>query len=409
MDALKRAEEAKRVAAGSEPQPTAAKPAVPTADAEGESRIAAPRAVPGGSGRDAASRMALIEEDLGEPVRRASGLRPAQPPAPDSAELERERELAQNLFSAKQAETRSNKPFHWAIGLGTTVAVAAIAGYFWYQLQPAPLSTAALAPAPQPSQAPAPAAAAAAQTPIRLAARAAAAIEPLPSSPSSDRAAAGDPPSVLSSPSRDAPQRAAEPSPVRISKSVARIDPGVSRAYKNFAAGNMAAAAADYASVLKIEPNNSDALHGMAAVSLRQGQTATAENYYRRALQADPKDASALAALIDLQAKGDPAEAETRLNVLVAEQPSSSGAHFALGNLYARQGRWREAQQAYFKALTGDGDNPDYHLNLAVSLDQLGQSALARQYYGSALATAQQRPGSFDPVAVAARLGELQQ
>ncbi len=129
----------------------------------------------------------------------------------------------------------------------------------------------------------------------------------------------------------------------------------------------------------------------------------------RRALQADPKDASALAALIDLQAKGDPAEAETRLNVLVAEQPSSSGAHFALGNLYARQGRWREAQQAYFKALTGDGDNPDYHLNLAVSLDQLGQSALARQYYGSALATAQQRPGSFDPVAVAARLGELQQ
>jgi tetratricopeptide (TPR) repeat protein len=49
----------------------------------------------------------------------------------------------------------------------------------------------------------------------------------------------------------------------------------------------------------------------------------------------------------------------------LAAQPDSPTLNFALGNLYAQQGRWNDAQQAYFRAFAGDGDNPDYQFNLA--------------------------------------------
>jgi uncharacterized protein HemY len=67
---------------------------------------------------------------------------------------------------------------------------------------------------------------------------------------------------------------------------------------------------------------------------------------------------------------------------LAEPSPIRPSLNFALGNLYAQQGRWNDAQQAYFRAYAGDGDNPDYPLfNLAVSLEQLRQPKLALQYY----------------------------
>ncbi|MGV3590440.1 MAG: tetratricopeptide repeat protein, partial [Gammaproteobacteria bacterium] len=50
-----------------------------------------------------------------------------------------------------------------------------------------------------------------------------------------------------------------------------------------------------------------------------------------------------------------------------------------LGNHYAAQGRWSEAQGAYYNALltarrsAGGPVHPDYAFNLAVSLEQLNQ------------------------------------
>ena len=80
---------------------------------------------------------------------------------------------------------------------------------------------------------------------------------------------------------------------------------------------------------------------------------------------------------------------------------------FALGNLYARQGRWPEAQQSYFRAFTAAPTNPDYAFNLAVGLDRLNQGRLAQNYYQRALALAQAAPAGFDPNAVRKRLQEL--
>jgi Tfp pilus assembly protein PilF len=79
----------------------------------------------------------------------------------------------------------------------------------------------------------------------------------------------------------------------------------------------------------------------------------------------------------------------------MASDRSSNVLHFTLGNQYAQQGRWAEAQQAYFKAFAADPENPDFAFNLAVSLDQLHQSRLALEYYRRALALAEKRAPGF--------------
>ena len=82
-----------------------------------------------------------------------------------------------------------------------------------------------------------------------------------------------------------------------------------------------------------------------------------------------------------------------------------ANAHFLLGNLYAENRRWRDAQQAYFEAARLQPQNADYNYNLAVSLDHLGQGAAAADFYKRALAATSK--GQFDTAAVDRRIRAL--
>jgi Flp pilus assembly protein TadD len=115
--------------------------------------------------------------------------------------------------------------------------------------------------------------------------------------------------------------------------------------------------------------------------------------------EADPQDTVAMSALINNRGQIDPGAAESRLKSLSAAQPDLAAPHFALGNLYARQGRWNEAQQAYFRAYNAEQDNPDILYNLAISLEHLRQNKLAAQYYspGSRRGAQSRRPASTRP------------
>jgi tetratricopeptide (TPR) repeat protein len=197
-------------------------------------------------------------------------------------------------------------------------------------------------------------------------------------------------------------------SPIRITTSRQRVHPQVVSAYQALQSGDFSVAQKDYQAVLKGDPKNTDALHGMAAINLQQGRFDAAESYYLRVLEADPKDSAAVAGLVGLRGQVDPIQSESRLKNLLASQPDSPFLNFALGNLYAQQGRWTDAQQAYFRAYAADSDNPDYQFNLAVSLDQMHQPKLALQYYQGALSAAAQRPAAFDRNQVASRVSELQ-
>ncbi|MEN3374228.1 sigma 54-interacting transcriptional regulator [Dechloromonas sp. ZS-1] len=100
-------------------------------------------------------------------------------------------------------------------------------------------------------------------------------------------------------------------------------------------------------------------------------------------------------------------QAETQLRTYLAHRPGASPLHFALGNQLAEQGRWHEAHLAYTQALRGDSNNPDYRYNLAVSLDRLHQSQLARHHYRLAQQHRQSRPAFFSSQTLQQRLNEL--
>jgi Tfp pilus assembly protein PilF len=196
--------------------------------------------------------------------------------------------------------------------------------------------------------------------------------------------------------------------PIRVTTSHPGVDPSVAEGYQRLQAGDPEAARAAYIRALWMDPRNADALHGMAAIALRQGKTDEAAAAYQRILDANPGDAAAEAALVGLSAQGDPVADESRLKSLLSSQGDQPAVYFALANLYARQGRWNEAQQANFKAVGADASNPDYLFNLAVSLDQLHQPKLAAQYYGQAITAAENRSAAFDRAQAARRMRELQ-
>jgi Flp pilus assembly protein TadD len=195
---------------------------------------------------------------------------------------------------------------------------------------------------------------------------------------------------------------------IRRSSTQARINPALLHAWNAFQAGDMKASLAGYQRAAQDEPNNTDALHGLAAIAVRQDRQADAAATYRRILDLTPQDALAQATLMTLLPPTGRQSEESQLQSILTKAPQSAAAHFALGNQYAQEGRWTDAEQAYFRALALAPDNPDYRFNLAISLDQLGQAKEAARHYRGALAQAESHPASFDLAQASARLAELE-
>ncbi|MYN42933.1 tetratricopeptide repeat protein, partial [Duganella sp. FT109W] len=195
---------------------------------------------------------------------------------------------------------------------------------------------------------------------------------------------------------------------IRVTRIVqpAPVAPALDRAYQAFNSGDTAGAQQQYDAALAQDANNRDALLGAAHVAARQNQKDKAAGYYLRLLELSPNDADATAGLIGLR-QGDISQSEARLKAILATTPDAGPILFALGNLYAQQGRWPDAQQAYFRAVGAAPDNPDYAYNLAIGLDRLNQGKLALGYYQRALAMAQDKAVGFDRNALRKRMHEL--
>lgn len=179
---------------------------------------------------------------------------------------------------------------------------------------------------------------------------------------------------------------------VSASTTQARVSPGLSQAYAALQAGNIEEARTLYSKLSQSEPLNVDALLGLAYIATQENRSDDALKMYLRILEINPRHAAAQGALIGLMGRADPIASETRLKQLLAREPSAF-LHFVLGNLYADQSLWSQAQQAYFQAHHIEPDNPDYAYNLAIGLDHLRQNKLALGFYRRAeqLAAAQGR------------------
>jgi len=402
MDALRKAEEAKRQAgenAAAENAPTATQEL--TLEPVGEAAASSGSSLPVLSQHLDSVDADLAAVSSAAPVKKIAPT-PSQKPGPRDSKQAAERHAARNVFAAKQAP-KSRAPLWIFLGLGSLTTLA-IGGYFWWQLQT--VSNGSLV---QPASAPA-------RLPV--------ALPPLPPITSSESRNAL--PAPLAKPER--PLAAAEPArrpertkreappaapaqpenPIRLSSNRQRQNPTLTHAYEALQAEKLNDAQRDYEQVLRSDAKNTDALLGLATIAARQGQSENATALYLRVLEADPKDVYAQAGLINLKGQGDPVFSESRLKTLLASQPESPALNFALGNLYARQTRWSDAQQAYFRAYTAEPDNADYLFNLAVSLDHLRQNKLAAQYYAMALNAAGNRSTAFDKAQIKSRILELQ-
>ena len=327
---------------------------------------------------------------------------------------------ARGVFAAK-TPTRSPRGLWVLVGLGALAAVG-VGGYFWWQLQNIPQQNLARpAPSPavaktMPTVAPPASGEADKASPASTPALAASprgkdttsVVQPLPqvahASPARNKT---EPRAPKPSAEHGAHSPASPASAVALSRTSPRAQPAVEQAYASLQAGNLAAARRDYEQVLRSDARNVDALLGLAAIAAREGHAEQAHEYYLRALEADPNDATAQAGFINTRSHADPEQAESRLKTALARRPDSAALHLALGNLYARQNRWGEAQQAYFQVYAAEPGNPDSLFNLAVSLDHLHQDKLAIQYYQMALDVGANRPAMFNREQAQQRLTEL--
>jgi tetratricopeptide (TPR) repeat protein len=335
-----------------------------------------------------------------EASRTPDGLRTeAQSPSAADEVLQKAREAGRNLFGAKSPSAHLQINPYLLTVLGATL-LAAGAGYWWHldsggdlapqrpaATQPIQLVAPTDTPAPKPIE----------TEPIKDAA---------PETEIVADAATPDPP-----PAQPAPKAKTEPprqSPVRIEpRRTETVNPLLSDAYSAYRNGNLDQARQSYLSMLARDERSTDALLGLAAIAQQRGENLVAAQYFARVLMLDPRNAVANAGMSALNTEDE--GNESRLKMLLREQGESAALHFALGNLYAGQSRWSEAQQAYFNAWTLDADNAEFAYNLAVSLDHLGQAELAARYYRRAQQLDAAGSAGFDHAQVARRIQALEQ
>ena len=335
---------------------------------------------------------------------------PARPSAssttPTSAPA---RAAGEALFSAK----KKGGGFRWKLGLvPTTLLIALVFGsgygyYVWLQLQPASLPHVAQRPAaPPPAVVPPPMAAAPALVPMMPPQEKPLTVaqekQPLVTARNEDFDAPRHRPRETH-PSRrklDAPA-------VSVQRKVETdtVTPVLLNAYQAYQRADYVTATQDYREVLSKDEHNRDALLGLAAIAQQQGESETAQSYYRQLLVLNPHDPAAQAALLSYAP--DSGDTESKLKTLLAEQPRSAALHFALGNYYADQSSWGDAQQSYFNAHALEPSNAQFTFNLAISLDHLGQRKLAAQYYQQALQLDAAGNAGFDHAQAQQRLNEL--
>ncbi len=202
-------------------------------------------------------------------------------------------------------------------------------------------------------------------------------------------------------------QRATQAFTVHRAETRDPVSEALERGYVAYQKKDYESSKREYKRVLDEEPNNHDALLGIAAVSLQHEDLEHAREIYIRLLELDPRDPHAHAGLANIAQTGGADLSETKLKQLIEYRPDDSHLQFALGNLYVQKKSWPEAQQAFFNAWKADSKNPDYAYNLAVSLDQLGKHREAKAYYEDSLILATGKNISFSPEAVKSRLAYL--
>lgn len=183
----------------------------------------------------------------------------------------------------------------------------------------------------------------------------------------------------------------------------------ISEAFKAYQAGDLDSAESLYRNAFQDDPENRDIHLGLAAIAITKDDKESAYGHYLKLLNANSDDAFALSSLISLSKNSEPVKDESMIKTLIHKEGKVPYLYFALGNIYAKQDRWVDAQQAFFDAYSLDSKNPDYVLNLAISLDKMGQYSTALDFYNVAIELAKHSATKFNWSSVNERIQVLNQ
>jgi Flp pilus assembly protein TadD len=181
------------------------------------------------------------------------------------------------------------------------------------------------------------------------------------------------------------------------------------RAYEFYQQALYPQALKEYKTVFNKDSNNKDALLGIAAISLKQGDRKNALKIYHKLNDLFPNDVAIKSALNGVSSQSDEIKTgyygETKR--LLEQNPSSPELQFNMGNILSAEKRWSEAQVYYFNAYKLKPNNADYLYNLAISLDYLSQYKVAVKFYQLALTAAEDKDASFNEKGVINRMAVL--
>jgi len=183
----------------------------------------------------------------------------------------------------------------------------------------------------------------------------------------------------------------------------------LARAVEHHRAGRLEQAEALYRKVIKVQPNEADALHLLGMLAHKRGQFNEAENLVRQAIAArgrpvaefsntlgnallaqgrsdeaiasfreamalHPKDASACRNLANaLNVAGRHVEACAQYDTVLQLTPDDAGVHNDLGGVFLSRGMYQEATECFGRAIKLDPQCAEAYSNLGHSLRELGR------------------------------------
>ena len=178
-------------------------------------------------------------------------------------------------------------------------------------------------------------------------------------------------------------QKSHEEMGIKIEMNVPKVnvDYELEKAYDALNAGRSEAAAQFYNKVLEIDPNNVQALFGLATTYHRAGQLELARPLYARLLSIDPNHRDGLNNFLVLLSEEAPEEALKQLETLQKANPNYSPIPAQMAIVCQKLGLLDRANQSMVRAIELAPENLTYRYNFAIMLDKQHKTEEAAQLY----------------------------
>jgi protein O-GlcNAc transferase len=158
------------------------------------------------------------------------------------------------------------------------------------------------------------------------------------------------------------------------------------RALAHHQNGLLGEAEAIYAQVLRLEPENADALHFSGLIAHQQGRSEVAVDLMLRAIEREPGRATFFVNLGQVfEAMREVDKAVSSYRAAASLDPASEPAHHRLGDLLLKQGILNEAAASYSRALSLMPDSPETINSMGSLLQKVGKLEQAFVCYQRAI------------------------